>query len=214
VRRFLDFYGEHLLDATVLYPGVTDALDALDAAGVALTVCSNKPEGYSRTVLAGLGVLTRFRALVGGDSLPTRKPDPTGMAELMRATGTDRGTTLLVGDSHVDVATAANAGVAFAASPGGSIRAPSRLRPALVVDAMAELVASAAIRAAEPAAPTPRRRARDSGAATSHEVACHPRRWRPPAGGSCRRERAGSRPGRACARTRGRRSRAAVASKS
>jgi len=142
VRRFLDFYGEHLLDATVLYPGVTDALDVLAAAGVALTVCSNKPEGYSRTVLAGLGVLTRFRALIGGDSLSTRKPDPSGMAELMRATGADRGATLLVGDSHVDVATAANAGVAFCGVAWGLD--PERLRacnPALVIESMDELVA-------------------------------------------------------------------------
>ncbi len=144
VRRFLDFYGEHLLDATVLYPGVAEALATLDEAGVALTVCSNKPEGYSRTVLEGLGVLTRFRALIGGDTLPTRKPDPTGMAELMRATRTTPDQTLLVGDSYVDVATAANAGVDFCGVAWGlDLERLRAARPALVVDAMDELVAVA-----------------------------------------------------------------------
>jgi phosphoglycolate phosphatase len=141
VRRFLDFYGEHLLDATVLYPGVADALATLEDAGVALTVCSNKPEGYSRTVLEGLGALTRFRALIGGDTLPTRKPEPTGMAALMRATRTTPDQTLLVGDSYVDVATAASSSVDFCGVAWGLD--PERLyaaRPALVVESMDELV--------------------------------------------------------------------------
>jgi phosphoglycolate phosphatase len=141
VRRFLDFYGEHLLDATVLYPGVAKALASLADAGVALTVCSNKPEGYSRTILEGLGVLARFRALIGGDTLPTRKPDPTGMAELVRAAQTTPDRTLLVGDSYVDVATAANAGVDFCGVAWGLD--PERLqaaRPALIVESMDELV--------------------------------------------------------------------------
>ena len=142
VRRFLDFYGEHLLDATVLYPGVVDALAALEHAGVALTVCTNKPEGYSREILEGLGVLTRFRGLIGGDTLPTRKPEPTGMASLMRATQSTPAETLLVGDSYVDVATAANASVDFCGVAWGLD--PERLRaarPAVVVESMDELVA-------------------------------------------------------------------------
>jgi phosphoglycolate phosphatase len=141
VRRFLDFYGEHLLDATVLYPGVAAALATLDGAGIALTVCSNKPEGYSRRILEGLGVLTTFRALIGGDTLPTRKPDPTGMADLMRVTQTTPDATLLVGDSYVDVATAANAGVDFCGVAWGLD--PERLRaarPAIVVESMDALV--------------------------------------------------------------------------
>jgi phosphoglycolate phosphatase len=142
VARFLAYYGAHLLDATVLYPGVADALDALDDAGVALTVCSNKPEGYSRAILDGLGVAARFRAIIGGDSLPTRKPDPAGMAKLVRITGVPRARTLLVGDSPVDVATAANAGVAFCGVAWGLD--PERLRgadPEIVVETPEELVA-------------------------------------------------------------------------
>lgn len=113
VRHFLAYYDEHLLDATGLYPGVGEALARLDEAAIALTVLSNKPEGLSRRVLAGLGIDVHFRAVIGGDSLPTRKPDPAGLAHLCRATSTSVTRTLLVGDSTVDVATAANAGAGF-----------------------------------------------------------------------------------------------------
>jgi phosphoglycolate phosphatase len=142
VDRFLAYYGGHLLDATTLYPGVADALDALTDAGVVLTVCSNKPEAYSRAVLVGLGVTARFRAIVGGDSLPTRKPDPAGMALLVRTAGSSRERTLLVGDSPIDVATAANARVAFCGVGWGLD--PERLRatrPGTIVESADELVA-------------------------------------------------------------------------
>ena len=141
VRRFLDYYGQHLLDATVLYPGIADALDVLSRAGVALTVLSNKPEAYGRTILDGLGVLGRFQAIVGGDSLPTRKPDPAGVDHLTRLTGATRARTLLVGDSPVDVATAENAGIDFCGVAWGLD--PERLRavrPAWIVDSASELV--------------------------------------------------------------------------
>ncbi len=141
VRRFLNHYGAHLLDATTLYPGVADALDAFGHAGVACTVLSNKPEALCRAVLDGLGVTPRFVGVVGGDSLPTRKPDPAGLASLCRRTGAPATRTVLVGDSHVDVATAANAGVAFCGVAWGLDPAAMRAAgPARVVDTAAELV--------------------------------------------------------------------------
>ena len=142
VRRFLAYYGEHLLDSTVLYPGIADALVALTRAGVALTVLSNKPEAYSRTILDGLGVVSRFQAIIGGDSLSTRKPDPAGLQHLVQLTGTARERTLLVGDSPVDVATAANAGIDFCGVGWGLDPARLRaVRPPWIVESSAELVA-------------------------------------------------------------------------
>ena len=141
VRRFLAYYDEHLLDATALYPGIDETLARLDDAGLALTVLTNKPEGLSRRVLDGLGVAGRFRAIVGGDSLPTRKPDPAGLAHLRHATATSAARTLLVGDSRVDVATAANGGTAFCGAGWGFD--PERLRAAAscVIDAPAAILA-------------------------------------------------------------------------
>lgn len=144
VHRFLAYYGAHLLDATVLYPGVRDALDALGEAGVTLSVLSNKPEDLSRVILDGLQVSRYFRAVIGGDTLPTRKPDPAGLERLRRLTDTPRARMLLVGDSPVDLETAANAGTAFCGVGWGLD--PERLRaarPAVVVEAPSDLVALA-----------------------------------------------------------------------
>src|SRR5262249_54542999 len=113
VARFLAYYRVHLLDATVLYPGIGDVLDTLGALGVTLSVLTNKPQDLSRMLLVGLGVAARFRAVVGGDSLPRRKPDPLGLRHLAGLTATPASRMLLVGDSAVDVATARAGGVAF-----------------------------------------------------------------------------------------------------
>jgi phosphoglycolate phosphatase len=113
IGLFMDWYGAHCLDATRPYPGMAEALDALAGRGCRLTVLTNKPEGLSRTILDGLGLSARFAALVGGDTLPTRKPDPAGLAWLCAHTGTPPERTLLVGDSGIDVHTARNAGAAF-----------------------------------------------------------------------------------------------------
>jgi phosphoglycolate phosphatase len=98
---FLAHYGEHLLDRTRLYPGVAETLAVLDATRVVVT---NKPEAFSRTILDRLGVARLFRAIVGGDSLPVRKPDPAIVARVLAAVGGTRA--WIVGDSGTDVATA------------------------------------------------------------------------------------------------------------
>jgi phosphoglycolate phosphatase len=113
VELFLAHYGTHLLDQTELYPGVRDALAALAAAGIALSVLTNKPEGMSRRILAGLDISSRFVDVVAGDTLPTRKPHPAGVAQLLARTATPAARALLVGDSPIDLATAQAAGVAF-----------------------------------------------------------------------------------------------------
>lgn len=107
LKAFLRHYGEHLLDRTRLYPGVSETLAALD--GAALAVVSNKPEAFTRRILQGLGIAGRFRAVFGGDSLPVRKPDPAVVRAVLAAIGGSR--PLLVGDSGTDVRTARNAGI-------------------------------------------------------------------------------------------------------
>jgi phosphoglycolate phosphatase len=107
------YYGGHLLDATRPYPGLPEALAALAGRGVALSVLTNKPVAMSRAILDGLGLGSRFVAVVGGDSLPVRKPDPAGLERLRSLTATPHDRMLLVGDSAIDVRTARAAGVGF-----------------------------------------------------------------------------------------------------
>lgn len=109
---FLASYGAHLLDTSAIYPGMLDAIDALADAGAVCSVLTNKLEGPSRALLHGLGLDARFARVIAGDTLPTRKPDPTGLRRLIDASGIPVEATLMIGDSPIDVATGRNAGVA------------------------------------------------------------------------------------------------------
>lgn len=113
LELFRAWYGVHLLDHTGAYPGISAALLQLKARDVLLSVLSNKPEAMCRAILDGLGLLSHFRTVVGGDSLPVRKPDPAGLDYLRALTGTRREQMLVVGDSPIDMRTAQAGGVAF-----------------------------------------------------------------------------------------------------
>lgn len=104
VQAFMEEYGAHLLDTTRCFPGVPKTLAVLRCRKIVL---SNKPEALSRRVVDGLGIARHFEAVYGGDSFPTRKPDPEGLRTA--AKGASR--VLLVGDSGIDVETARAAGV-------------------------------------------------------------------------------------------------------
>lgn len=109
---FLEYYREHMLDHTRLYPGVRESLDRLKEAGVRMSVLTNKPVRFSRDILSGLGVAGHFFQVYGGNSFEQKKPDPVGVYALMSEAGARPQDTLIVGDSAVDVVTARNAGVA------------------------------------------------------------------------------------------------------
>ena len=111
LRYFLDYYREHMLDATTLYPGVREALDRLHAADVALAVLTNKPVRFSIHLLQGLGIDMHFFRIYGGNSFEEKKPDPVGINMLVEESGAARARTVMVGDSAVDVRTARNARV-------------------------------------------------------------------------------------------------------
>jgi len=108
---FLDYYNEHALDYTTLYPGVKESLDRLRAAGKKLAVLTNKPSAATHKILNGLGASEYFFQIYGGDSLAVKKPDPLGIEILRRQSGASQDATVMVGDSGIDVQTARNAGV-------------------------------------------------------------------------------------------------------
>jgi len=113
LARFMDYYGAHVLDRTTPYPGVTEVVTVLRGRGLTLSVLTNKPERLSRAILDGLGLSSSFCAIVGGDSLPVRKPDPGGIEHLLTLSSTPRARMLMVGDSAIDMETARAAAVAF-----------------------------------------------------------------------------------------------------
>ncbi|MFQ5927563.1 MAG: HAD-IA family hydrolase [Terriglobia bacterium] len=109
-RFFLDYYRAHMLDHTLAYPGVREALDELAANQRLLAVLTNKPVRFSSEILQGLGLASYFRSIYGGNSFERKKPDPMGVEVILRETSTAARQTLLVGDSEVDVLTGRNAG--------------------------------------------------------------------------------------------------------
>ncbi|HEX9954598.1 MAG TPA: phosphoglycolate phosphatase [Allosphingosinicella sp.] len=110
---YLDFYAADICRGTHPYPGVEAALDALSTQGIALALCTNKPERLTALLTEALGWQGRFAASVSGDSLPTRKPDPAMLHEAIARAG--GGPAAYVGDSMVDAETARAAGVPFVA---------------------------------------------------------------------------------------------------
>jgi phosphoglycolate phosphatase len=106
---FLSHYREHMLDNTVMYPGVRETLETLGERRLA--VLTNKPVIFSREMLTRLGVAGRFAFIYGGNSFEQKKPDPVGVHRLVGDLGVVPAQTLIVGDSDTDVLTGRNAGV-------------------------------------------------------------------------------------------------------
>jgi len=94
-----------------LYPQVRETLVALRERGVKLAVVTNKEGRFTDTVLNVHHMLPLLDAVVSGDTLPTKKPHPAGIAHCLTQFGVPPHRALFVGDSSIDVATARNAGV-------------------------------------------------------------------------------------------------------
>lgn len=108
---FIRYYHDHCLDQTRLYPGVKEVLDEASAKGITLSILTNKPVRISNVIVDGLGLNGLFFRVYGGNSFPTKKPDPQGINTLREETGAAAEHTLMIGDSSVDIHTARNAGV-------------------------------------------------------------------------------------------------------
>lgn len=113
LKFFLAHYDEHKLDSTHAYPSVTEALEELREFPMA--VLTNKPVRASLKILEGLGLAKYFRAVYGGNSFETKKPDPLGAKKILWELRAAPAEALMVGDSEVDVQTARNAGTLAAA---------------------------------------------------------------------------------------------------
>lgn len=143
--RLLAAYAEGIDRETRLYPGAAQALMDLRAAGFALAVCTNKPEGLAETLLRRLGIRGMFAALVGADTLPVRKPDPAPLAKAVSDAGGSLSRSFLVGDTKTDRDTAKAAGVAVAlVTFGPEGQGVARLQPEALLDHFADLPALAA----------------------------------------------------------------------
>lgn len=112
IAAFLEYYEAASTDLTTVYPGVTGALEHLASRGFVMGICTNKPVRPSNDILSALGLAGFFGIVVGGDSLPERKPFPAPLD--LAFAQLDASARLYVGDSETDAETATNAGCPFA----------------------------------------------------------------------------------------------------
>lgn len=138
---FLEYYRDHALDYTTLYPGVRETLERLAAAGKKMAVLTNKPVRMSAAIVSGLGVGQFFFRVYGGNSFEFKKPNPIGVDALLREAGVDRAGAVMVGDSAVDVNTAINAGIrCCAVTYGFQPETLANPKPDLTIDRMEQLL--------------------------------------------------------------------------
>jgi phosphoglycolate phosphatase len=119
---FLEYYGANLCVGTRAYAELDEALASLAEEGAALALCTNKPEALARRLLGALGWEGRFAAVVGGDTLGVRKPDPAPLLEAVARAGGGRA--VFVGDSITDALTARAASIPFVAVGFGYCEGP------------------------------------------------------------------------------------------
>jgi phosphoglycolate phosphatase len=139
-RRFAALYEANATTLTRPYPGVEAVLEELTRGGAKLALCTNKLEQVTRAVLEGLGLAHFFPVVLGGDSLPTRKPDPGPLLAALRRIDVAPEAAAMVGDHRNDVLAARGAGVAaiFARYGYGSATL-GELRPDAIIDDFSEL---------------------------------------------------------------------------
>lgn len=125
-RRFLALYEPRAAENTRAYPGVAEALETLVERGLALGVCTNKPERATRSILRALGLEQAFAAVLGGDSVPgARKPDPAVVIATLARLGPRADEAVMIGDSGNDVAAARAAGLPVLLRAGGYTAVPA-----------------------------------------------------------------------------------------
>ena len=140
---FLAHYNAHIADNSWLFPGVENCLDACEAAGWRLAVCTNKLEYSSKLLLGKLGVAERFAFICGQDTFGVAKPDPRPLVETIRKSGGATRGAIMVGDSVTDIKTARAADVPVIAVDFGYTDVPvSELGPDRVISHFDELFAA------------------------------------------------------------------------
>lgn len=113
------FYRDRLCVDTRPFPGVVEGLDALRAAGFPMAVVTNKPEEFTVPLVERAGLAAYFGLVIGGDTLPRKKPDPLPLTHAADHFGVPPARLLMVGDSANDTLAARAAGCPVFCVPYG-----------------------------------------------------------------------------------------------
>ena len=113
LAAFTACYRSNLFERSELYPTVPATLDSLRARGVRLCCVTNKRYAFSEALLREAELRDRFELVLGGDSLPEKKPSPLPLTTAARTLGVAPASATLVGDSPQDLRAARAAGFGF-----------------------------------------------------------------------------------------------------
>lgn len=137
---FIDYYAEHIADASRPFDGLEPALDDLAARGYRFAVCTNKLEWLSKRLLDRLNLSRRFAAICGADTFGISKPDPAIFRQTVARAGGEVSSAIMVGDAGPDVGVARRAGVPVIGVSFGYTEVPiAELKPDRIIGHMSEL---------------------------------------------------------------------------
>jgi phosphoglycolate phosphatase len=141
VARFLQIYEANTSHHTEAYSGDVETLSSLRRLRLSLAVVTNKPYAATIDILEALDLHIYFDAVVGGDTLPERKPHPTPILAALKHLGVAPEAAIMIGDNYHDVQAARAAGVrVFAVTYGYSHRPHAELGADRLIDTMSELL--------------------------------------------------------------------------
>jgi phosphoglycolate phosphatase len=142
--RFLDYYEPNLARESRPFDGAIPVLERLRAKGARLAVCTNKRLNLAERLLKELEIDGLFAAIAGRDSFPVHKPHPDHLTGTVRMAGGDLATSLMIGDTGIDIAAARAAGIPVIGCTFGYSEAPiDTLAPDAVISHFSELEAAA-----------------------------------------------------------------------
>ena len=124
VAMFVEEYRACATNQTHPYPGMVEVLEEIHGMNIPMGICTNKPEGFTRQILEGLGLARFFSSVVGGDTTSARKPDAEPVLACLRGLVAEPALSLMIGDSEHDVRAARAAGVTVGVVPWGYRAAP------------------------------------------------------------------------------------------
>src|ERR1700753_1050638 len=137
---FIDYYAEHIADASRPFEGLENALDDLSASGCRFAGCTNKREALSTRLLAHLGLTPRFAAICGADTFGVAKPDPAILQQTVARAGGQMSTAIMVGDAGPDIGVARRAGIPVIGVEFGYTEVPiADLKPDRLIGHMGKL---------------------------------------------------------------------------
>ena len=111
LKRYMKFYEAHCLDKTRLYDGIKELVRSLYENGVKMCVLSNKQDDMTKKIVMSLLNQEQFAEIIGVSQKFPHKPNPDSSIYLANRMGIKLCEVIFIGDSDVDMATAANAGM-------------------------------------------------------------------------------------------------------